>query len=702
MIKKSHIHGCRLVLLLLAASICSIAVAQDRSVSLDVRPEGFLPQRGSAALFSAGFGASLAATVDSEAPAYLKTSLGYLLLPTLGTESLSLVSGKLGAGLKLDIGGLVTLRFGLSLGGFLGMYDKLLGYNPLFEADSALQFRLSQGFKLALGGGYTYHVGSIVAAPFSETAFLEGFNLSLAASFVPGAAGGQVRNPRLEIGQPQLQPVFPVFYQYYNDQPLGTVTITNKERRPITNVSVSFFVNQYMEAPKQTFHIDRLAPGASVEIPILGLFKDSMLNITEGTTVVSQLIVDYEESGTLLTRTRNDALRILNRNNLSWDDDRKAAAFVTARDPTVQRFARNVMAANQQSFHQYFNTPLQQAMAMYQALYGYGLKYVIDPDSSFIQLSQNELAIDYVQFPVQTLENRSGDCDDLSVLFAALMEAIGVQTAFLTTPGHIFVAVNLGIDRQDAGRIFGSADELLEHNGSMWLPIEITLVQSESFMEAWRVGARQVREARRSNQLELFPIRSAWSVYPATGFSSTVASIAFPDGPNVASAFSQEYVRFARAQLAPRVADLERRIQETGGNTRLMNNLGILYAQYGLYEEASRTFNDILRKENNQSALVNLGNIQMAAQNWSQAVTFFQRALAIKADDPVSNLNMAKALHRLERFTEAEQRYRTVSLLNPQLAERFAYLGSDSGAAVTGGARASSAVDDTVLLWKED
>jgi hypothetical protein len=61
---------------------------------------------------------------------------------------------------------------------------------------------------------------------------------------------------------------------------------------------------------------------------------------------------------------------------------------------------------------------------------------------------------------------------------------------------------------------------------------------------------------------------------------------------------------------------------------------------------------------------------------------------------------MARALHRLERFPESEQRYRTAALLNPQLAQRFSYLDPTASA---GSARASSAAaDDSAMLWKED
>jgi transglutaminase-like putative cysteine protease len=34
---------------------------------------------------------------------------------------------------------------------------------------------------------------------------------------------------------------------------------------------------------------------------------------------------------------------------------------------------------------------------------------------------------------------RAGDCDDLSILYCSLLEAIGIRTAFVTIPGHIFM-----------------------------------------------------------------------------------------------------------------------------------------------------------------------------------------------------------------------------------------------------------------------
>lgn len=58
------------------------------------------------------------------------------------------------------------------------------------------------------------------------------------------------------------------------------------------------------------------------------------------------------------------------------------------------------------------------------------IKYVKDP-------RYNELDFDYIQSPSQTLNRNAGDCDDLSILLASLLESVGHSTklCFVDTDG---------------------------------------------------------------------------------------------------------------------------------------------------------------------------------------------------------------------------------------------------------------------------
>ena len=73
-------------------------------------------------------------------------------------------------------------------------------------------------------------------------------------------------------------------------------------------------------------------------------------------------------------------------------------------------------------------------IAMHDALRLFSLAYSLDP---IPVLTPNKNVVDFIQFPRQTLDNRSGKCSDLSVLYSSLLEAVGVETAFITTPGHM-------------------------------------------------------------------------------------------------------------------------------------------------------------------------------------------------------------------------------------------------------------------------
>ena len=147
------------------------------------------------------------------------------------------------------------------------------------------------------------------------------------------------------------------------------------------------------------------------------------------------------------------------------------------------------------------------AIALFEALRLYRISYVVDPSSSYIDLSEDESAIDSLNYPYETLYYRGGDCDDLSILFCSLLEALDIESAFITIPGHIYIAFNVGDNAwQENSR------RIIRHGGKRWLPLEIT-VPSEGFTRAWTIGARQWNNAGR--EAELHPIRDCWELYPS-------------------------------------------------------------------------------------------------------------------------------------------------------------------------------------------
>jgi hypothetical protein len=104
-----------------------------------------------------------------------------------------------------------------------------------------------------------------------------------------------------------------------------------------------------------------------------------------------------------------------------------------------------------------------------------------------------------------------------------MLEALGVDTAFITIPGHIYAAFDIGIPGEGEGRNQGEGwgvEGLIEHGGKLWMPVEVT-VPGEGFYQAWKIGAREwgrftsQNSAQIGGEAKLYPMRDSWAVYPS-------------------------------------------------------------------------------------------------------------------------------------------------------------------------------------------
>ena len=106
-----------------------------------------------------------------------------------------------------------------------------------------------------------------------------------------------------------------------------------------------------------------------------------------------------------------------------------------------------------------------------------------------------------------------GDCDDCTVLYCALLANMGISTALVDAPGHVYMMFDSGVtDRREFG--FSLPTKLfVEREGRYWIPIEVTKLGEGSFLDAWELGALTSQELKSSGKLELTDVQSAWADY---------------------------------------------------------------------------------------------------------------------------------------------------------------------------------------------
>ncbi len=566
-----------------------------------------------------------------------------------------------------------------------------------------MSYRLLPAFSLYLAGSYRYFAGlynDIHIAIGTTFHFLSG-------SARPVREKKEIGKPKLELltnpgigvelNSIEFDTIFPVFFKYYVKHPIGKAMLKNWEEVPVESVQISFFVKQYMDNPKAAKIVERLGPGEEREIEIYGLFTNKVLEITEGTTVSALINVTYREEGEEVNKEYIETIRLENRNAVTWDDDRKASAYVTAKDPAVLTFARNVSGLIKGKTYRGVDKNMIIAIALHETLDLYGIGYVVDPTTPYVEFSENKLAIDYLQFPKQTLEFMAGDCDDLSILYSSLLEAVGVETAFVTTPGHIFVAFTLTMTPDEARKKFLYPDDLIFREDKVWLPVEIT-ARNRGFIKAWEMGAKEWRENAAEGLSGFFPIHEGWELYEPVGFPG-VTLITMPARDQITIAFQNEVESFIEREISLRVKKLEAEIGRQQSSIVLSNKIGVLYARYGLDEKALERFSEILTKREYLPALINTGNIHFLKGEMQKARIYYKRAEIVEPDNPKVLLSVARVNHELENYGTAREAYDKLQEIDPALADRFAYLSLR-------GQEASRAADleavKGVVLWDEE
>jgi len=279
-----------------------------------------------------------------------------------------------------------------------------------------------------------------------------------------------------------------------------------------------------------------------------------------------------------------------------------------------------------------------------------------------------------------------------------MLEAVSVETAFVTTPGHIFIAFSLGLNESQAGKIFSSTENFIIIEDQSWIPVEITML-NEGFLKACETGAKQWREAVVHDSGGFIPIRSAWTIFEPTWFGSgenksVVERI--PQISRIASSYKSSMNQFVQVQITPLVKRMEERIAQRS-SPRLINQFGTLYARYGLLDKAEAQFKKASR-QNYVPSIVNLGNIFFLGEDYRQANIQYEKAYKLNPDNTDVLIALARTVFEMEKYEEAQEYYDIAQLIDPDQADKFAYISGGS----TGAGRASDAGERKASLWSEE
>ncbi len=281
--------------------------------------------------------------------------------------------------------------------------------------------------------------------------------------------------------------LYPAYAQFYGTYPLAFVTVQNLAGYPI-EVNVRSVIQGYSERPKDSGFM-RLAKGETKDIPVTAIFGARLRRTTQRSAAVLDLKIEAR-AGAQAQKEFSAPIMIHSRNAWNGEID-KLGFFVTPEDEAVLRFRRAVQRARPRNDSAAVEN-IVLARAVFDSLQRMRIRYHRDPNIPFYK-------DDRVQFAAETLSLRGGDCDDLAVLYATLLESLGIHTAFVDVQdaqkplGHLYLMFDAGVEEGRGDLISSNSKRYVARENqhgrqTLWLPIETTLL-AQGFEEAWKAGA---------------------------------------------------------------------------------------------------------------------------------------------------------------------------------------------------------------------
>lgn len=344
-------------------------------------------------------------------------------------------------------------------------------------AGGGVNFVLSSWF--ALNADLKYH-----SIDIPELKDYSGVGLGIGMTFMWGR-----KRAIYEIKQIKLvvDDIYPAYFQFYTNYPIALVTVKNLMGHPV-EVNISGYVKGYSQRPKESgYH--RLEGGETRDIPVTLYFGRRLFESEDNRSVILDMDVQVRASTTHREQLSEE---IVIHSKNAWDGNMDMLwQFLTPEDDEIRKFARDIVLALEDPVPPGLESFVH-AKSLFNGLSETDLTYLPDPNIPFYK-------DDRVQFAAETVDAGSGDCDDLVILYASLLESLGIRTALVEVQdpekelAHLYLLFDTGLTPEEGHLIAANEKRYIVRETPtgqkrVWVPVETTLVE-DGFETAWTTAA---------------------------------------------------------------------------------------------------------------------------------------------------------------------------------------------------------------------
>ncbi len=275
--------------------------------------------------------------------------------------------------------------------------------------------------------------------------------------FISGSSSGD-----LDVDIDKTAFIMPAAHRVYANEDalngkyyLFKAKITNNSNATLEDVTVKYRIPDYIDWTELTVS-GEMFPGQTLVIPCYPKFKDDITEKTTESMEKAEIEISWdgadeddiieEEFSFKLTNRNEYAYTGIKKEEIStwadmFDNDDLLACFVTPNDPVVKYYTQNLqeklMKGEQATVSQNPEDGVKFLAGIYEAT---RKSHMVYSGTKGIPQSTDDVTstIQHLRLPREVITGNTGLCIELSVLYASVLSAAGIDPIIYLIPGHAY------------------------------------------------------------------------------------------------------------------------------------------------------------------------------------------------------------------------------------------------------------------------
>lgn len=573
---------------------------------------------------------------------------GFLVVPKKNSSDLPEGAAKniitVPVGLRLEGNWFVSSRMevdaGLAMGIGMAMNGRLSDYSPWARAYGGAAFRINPQWSVGLEASFfAYQSHALLGKPS-----IGGPSIGLSVKFKMDT---EKITGKVNATITQDESLFPLMSKLYKESPFGTIYIENNESAEIRNVKVYFRTENFTASDLLCGEIDYISKRNKEEVPLMADFNERIMMFSESGDIPGEIVIEYEMLGQKRTAVESVVVSVYNRNQVRWGDPNAIAAYIGPKDSAVRHVASNLVGIGRNQLHSGLNRNLQFAMYLFEGIRLLGIECKSDNATPYSSSHLDPDVLDYIQYPYQTLLYKSGDVDDVGILFMASLEAASIHAGFIPLKDDFIVLVDLNMKESEISSYFDGRDRIIVMDGKVMVPVSMSTLR-EGFVNSWYNAVNEIMEAASNEEdVTYYSVLDAWEYYPTASVPGATSTGETPLETSLISAAETDMSRYITTEFGPQIAAVQNQLAAQGISVDLLNKLGLLYVRAGMYSSAIPVY-ERSASMGSVTAMNNLGNIAVLQKRYAEAKLWYERALSISPQNGTAQRGLTSVLGHLE------------------------------------------------------